>query len=176
MSGHSNIEIKAKCRDAQRIRDMLAAENALFQGLDHQIDTYFCVQKGRLKLREGDIENYLIYYERPDQKKPKASNVTLLPNVRGTDLKKMLSSSIGIKITVEKRREIYFLDNVKVHIDDVKGLGYFVEIEVKSHGRVSQARLVSQCKRYMRLFGVRPEDLISNSYADLLSSIQDHDL
>lgn len=60
MSMHLNVEIKAKCSDPQRIRDILESHGAEHKGLDHQIDTYFRVQNGRLKLREGDIENFLI--------------------------------------------------------------------------------------------------------------------
>ena len=69
-----NVEIKAKCRDAGFIRDYLLSNGAEFKGIDEQTDTYFNVSVGRLKLREGNIENNLIYYERSDQPGPK--NVT----------------------------------------------------------------------------------------------------
>ena len=54
-----NIEIKARCKDLSRIRKILESRNARYIGKDHQIDTYFKVAQGRLKLREGKIENYL---------------------------------------------------------------------------------------------------------------------
>ena len=64
---HINIEIKARSNNQDRIRDILKSKNADFKGIDHQIDTYFNVPKGRLKLREGNIENNLIFYERKNQ-------------------------------------------------------------------------------------------------------------
>lgn len=75
--GHLNVEIKARCNDHEVIREYLKARDADFRGVDHQIDTYFHVPHGRLKLREGEIENFLIHYERSDQDGPKQSHVTL---------------------------------------------------------------------------------------------------
>jgi len=51
---HLNVEIKAKCEDQNKIRNILNTANALFLGVDRQIDTYFKVSHGRLKLREGN--------------------------------------------------------------------------------------------------------------------------
>ena len=67
---HVNVEIKARCDELDRIRNILKELRADFKGTDHQIDTYFRVPSGRLKLREGNIENYLIFYEREDQEGP----------------------------------------------------------------------------------------------------------
>ena len=72
-----NIEIKAKSNNQDMIREILKSKNSDFKGIDHQIDTYFKVNFGRLKLREGQIENYLIYYDRENKEGPKQSNVTL---------------------------------------------------------------------------------------------------
>ena len=66
---HLNIEIKAKCKNKEFVKKILQEKDAKYIGLDHQIDTYFKIDKGRLKLREGDIENYLIYmpYDQEEQ-------------------------------------------------------------------------------------------------------------
>jgi adenylate cyclase class IV len=69
-----NIEIKAKTSDLEFIRDYLKTNKAEFKGTDFQVDTYFNVSHGRLKLREGNIENNLIYYERQDIAGAKESN------------------------------------------------------------------------------------------------------
>ena len=65
-----NVEIKARCEDPRQIRDYLLSHHAIFKGIDHQRDTYFNVSHGRLKLRQGKIENALIHYQRTDQKGP----------------------------------------------------------------------------------------------------------
>src|SRR5678815_5051670 len=102
-----NVEIKARCTNAERIRAYLLANNADFQGIDIQTDTYFNVANGRLKLREGNIENNLIYYERPDNAGPKPSHFQLVKLEDAKGLKEVLSRSIGIKVIVKKRGEIY---------------------------------------------------------------------
>src|SRR3989338_11567539 len=126
---HINIEIKAKSANQQAIREMLTSRNAVFKGTDHQIDTYFNVSNGRLKLREGKIEKFLIYYERENIAGPKQSNVTLYATAPRSSLKRILEKVLGVSVVVDKMREIFFIENVKFHLDRVQGLGTFVEIE-----------------------------------------------
>lgn len=174
---HLNIEIKARCADPARVRDVLRAHHADFRGLDRQIDTYFCVPNGRLKLREGSIECALIHYRRPDQPGPKPSTVTLYkpqsdPMHRAA-LKDLLTQALGVLVVVAKEREIYFIDNVKFHIDTVKSLGHFVEIEaIDADGEIGRERLDEQCRLYMARFGIQDADLIDQSYSDMLLAQQ----
>ncbi len=168
---HYNIEIKAKCSNQDKIRRYLESQQADFKGVDHQVDTYFNVPKGRLKLREGDIENYLIYYDRSDKIGPKSSKVTLFAVEPGTTIKKVLTDSLGVLVVVDKKREIYFIDNVKFHIDIVLGLGTFMEIEARDpDGNIGEVKLNEQCQKYQTELGIIDEDLISVSYSDLLMS------
>jgi adenylate cyclase, class 2 len=167
------IEIKARCRDPLSIEATLKAKNARFVGLDHQIDTYFSVPNGRLKLREGTIENSLIHYNRTNQSGPKQSDVTLLksPNEVKT-LKQILTDSVGILAVVDKKRQIYFIENVKFHIDEVRGLGSFVEIEaIDSENTtvvLSRDVLQQQCQFYIELFNIQESDLLTHSYSDMV--------
>jgi predicted adenylyl cyclase CyaB len=169
--GHINIEIKARCPNPRAIRETLQARHADFRGVDRQIDTYFRVNRGRLKLREGQIENALVYYEREDQAGPKQSEVMLFPSTPGSSLKEILIRSLRILVIVEKEREIYFSDNVKFHIDMVKGLGSFVEIEaIDADGSLGKDKLLAQCQEFLKLFEIAPENLVAVSYSDLLLS------
>ena len=77
--GHVNIEIKARCARTDAIRRMLKQRRADFKGVDHQVDTYFRCAHGRLKLREGNIECSLVYYDREDTAGPKRADVILYP-------------------------------------------------------------------------------------------------
>jgi len=168
---HLSIEIKARCADPQKIRDILQERSADFRGVDHQIDTYFKVNHGRLKLREGEIENYLVYYERENQAGPKQSDVSLFPSTPNSSLKEILTKALGVLIVVEKRREIYFIENVKFHIDTVKNLGSFMEVEaIDVDGSLGKATLLAQCQSFLGLCKILPEDLIVGSYSDLLLS------
>ena len=165
----TNIEIKARCADQESIRTILQGEKAEFKGVDHQIDTYFKVANGRLKLREGTIENHLIFYDRKETKGLKESSILLYDSKPGTTLKAILSKSLGVLAVVDKNREIYFIENVKFHVDSVEGLGTFVEIEaIDDDGSIGKDRLSEQCEHYKQKFGIRAGDLVAASYSDLI--------
>jgi predicted adenylyl cyclase CyaB len=168
---HINIEFKARCKDPESIRKKLLDLNSIFQGKDHQIDTYFKVETGRLKLREGNIENALIHYERPNIADVKKSTILLHhPNPNNTpSLKEILIKTLGVLIIVDKEREIYFIDNVKFHIDQVKLLGTFVEVEaIDSDGSIGVEKLKEQCEYYRNLLGISAKNLVDLSYSDLI--------
>lgn len=172
---HVNIEFKAKCPNPNLIREIMKSKGAKFKGKDHQIDTYFNVLSGRLKLREGNIETSLIHYERLDQEGPKQSNILLHhPDPSNTQtLKDILQKTLGIMIVVDKEREIYFIDNVKFHIDNVRDLGSFIEVEaIDIDGSLGVQKLQRQCAFYLNLFQVSKEDLVAQSYSDLVMDIE----
>ena len=167
--GFTNIEIKARTSRSDAIRSYLLANGAEFKGVDHQKDTYFVVSRGRLKLREGNIENSLIYYQRSNQSGPKPSEFDMLQVTEGNILKELLSNALGIKVVVEKRREIYFIENVKFHLDTLASLGEFLEIEASNkYAEVPIGKLQQQCEFYMKEFEVSKDDLINLSYSDML--------
>ncbi len=172
------IEIKARCSDPLSIETILKAHYADFKGIDHQIDTYFRVSNGRLKLREGNIENTLIHYNRPNQSGPKQSDVTLFKTPQdAAALKKILTDSVGVLAIVDKKRQIYFIENVKFHIDDVVDLGSFVEIEAidseNTQAVLSVETLQKQCQFYMELFNIEKTDLLTSSYSDMIMNVQE---
>lgn len=163
-------EIKAKCHDPDKIKNILLSNSASFKGVDHQIDTYFKVNNGRLKLREGQIENTLIHYQRQNIAGPKKSEVLLYKPEVNSSLKDVLIAANDVLAVVDKKRGIYFIDNVKFHIDQVDQLGSFVEIE--AIGESDYDSLWAQCEKYIKLFDIKEEDLIDCSYSDLLMSLQ----
>ena len=141
------------------------------RGTDTQTDTYFRVPRGRLKLREGTIENALIAYERPDEPSARACDVRLteLTPDAARALRELLEAALSVRVRVRKRREIYFADNVKLHLDQVDGLGTFVEIEAQSRGGVPEpARLLAQAREWRARLGIEDADLEPRSYSDLL--------
>jgi len=164
-----NFEFKARTKDLKKLEKKLLKLNPVFKGEDHQTDTYFNVPKGRLKLREGNIENALIYYERPDTAAPKASAILLYKYLPETSLKEILAKTNGIKAVVDKKRRIYFIENVKFHFDIVNDLGTFIEVEaIDENGQRTLEELEKQCKKYFTFFGLGESDFISRSYCDLI--------
>jgi adenylate cyclase, class 2 len=167
--GHLNVEIKAKCTNHAQIEQILLAYNARFVGLDHQIDTYFKVPNGRLKLREGNIENTLIFYDRPNQAGPKKSDIILYEVQPNVSLKAILEKTNGTLAVVDKQRKIFFIDNIKFHLDDVLGLGQFVEIEaIDENGMFTYEALLQQCSFFMNIFDIQAADLLTHSYSDMI--------
>lgn len=85
----------------------------------------------------------------------------------GNPVKIILSDALGVLPAVDKRREIYFVDNVKIHLDRVRGLGEFVEVEALSQtGNLEKVR--TQAREFQKLFQIASEDFIGESYSDLM--------
>ena len=165
------VELKARTQDHDRLRTLLTEAGADFRGTDHQIDRYYRVPEGRLKLRTGNIERSLIFYRRADQTEAKDSSVSLTrlgSEQEAISLADTLERALGTWVTVDKHREIYFIDNVKFHLDTVAGLGTFVEIEAIGETEAEREALSRQVARYRQLLGIRGEDLVADSYSDRL--------
>jgi len=167
-----NFEFKAKVDELDQYENKLLELNPVFHGLDHQIDTYFNVPIGRLKLREGNIENSLINYDRQDTADMKQSEVILYRHEPDKALKDILVKQLGVKKIVDKKRKIYFIDNVKFHFDTVETLGTFIEVEViDDKDAFTTEQLKEQCDKYFHLFGLSKSQLIDRSYSDLVEKI-----
>lgn len=167
-----NYEFKARVDDATEFEKKLLQLNPVFKGTDYQTDTYFNAPNGRLKLREGNIENALISYNRQDNFGAKQSNVILYKHTADKALKDILVAQLGVKTVVKKKRRIYFIDNVKFHFDEVEPLGSFVEVEaIDMEGKFTIEELKELCDKYFEFFGLKKEDLVDKSYSDLLLAL-----
>jgi predicted adenylyl cyclase CyaB len=164
---HLNFEFKARLNNEQQVRAALKRLDARFIGTDHQVDTYFRVPSGRLKVREGRLENALIFYQRSNLRRARQASVEMMLLPRRNSLRAILARSLGILAVVDKRREIYFVKNVKIHLDRVRRLGKFLEVEAISRaGDVKKIR--SQARQFQELFGITAKDIVAESYSDLI--------
>lgn len=164
-----NFEFKARVHSTDPYEKKLLTLNPEFRGTDHQVDTYFVTGNSRLKLREGNIENALISYNRANTAEAKLSDVFLYKYEPNPSLKLILTEHLGIRKVVDKVRKIYFIDHVKFHFDEVKGLGYFVEVEaIDSNNSFSTEELKEQCDYYFDFLGFDKSMLVDVSYSDLI--------
>jgi predicted adenylyl cyclase CyaB len=164
-----NFEFKARAMDIISLEQKLLVLNPEYIGEDNQVDTYFNVANGRLKLREGNIENALIYYERSNTLGAKQSDILLYQHKPDKALKNILVKLHGIKVVVNKKRKIYFVENVKFHFDIVKELGSFIEVEaIDKTGTIGVTTLKEQCAFYAAFFNIAATDYIACSYSDLI--------
>lgn len=171
---HLNVEIKARVDDLAPIRTWLDVHEATRVGTDTQRDTYLDVPNGRLKVREGTIEQGLIFYKRPDQAGPKPSQVERVDPGEALDgVKTVLQAALSVDVVVEKTRTIYWVDHVKVHLDDVARLGTFVELEaVAPTPNATESELRADCEHLMDQLGLTVEQLVDTSYSDMVRALK----
>lgn len=168
----ANIEIKARCDDlsaARRIAERLATRHV---GVDDQTDTYFVTRRGRLKLRRSSLSGgQLIPYLRPDQPGPKRADYQVLAVPHPDALERTLTELLGVHRVVKKRREIFLVDNVRIHLDEVEGLGSFLELEAVFDGSAeSEREQRHRVAELMKALGVAESDLVDVSYEGLLGA------
>ena len=152
-----NVEFKARVENLDAIREKLRSLNPREVGTDRQRDTYFEVREGRLKLREGLIENSLIFYRRADLAATRDSHVYLSSISNPSELRPVLEAALPIHAIVEKRREIYLVGETKIHLDRVENHGCFLEVEAPNS---------TEADFFFRFFGLEPGALEGRSYAD----------
>jgi predicted adenylyl cyclase CyaB len=164
-----NLELKARCAGLDEVRAVVRRLGARPAGTLRQVDTFFRAPHGRLKLRvpdDGPAE--LIWYDRPDLPGPRASHYHLVQIQDPSGLESALAAALGVRGKVHKRRELFLWDNVRIHLDDVQGLGEFVEFEAVLRSEEEAVRAEAQLAQLVAALGIRPADQLATAYADLL--------
>jgi predicted adenylyl cyclase CyaB len=160
-----NLEIKlkvARLGEFDRIAKRIGKR--VFDGW--QIDTYFRVRSGRLKLRETGSGTELIFYRRPSKRSARLCDYLTVEIDEPRKVKSFLADFLGVKQVVKKHRKVYLYRTARLQLDRVTGLGTFVEIEIPSQGRRPQARRLMKSLR--QRFNLQNELPIPGSYSDLL--------
>ena len=165
----TNIEIKARVRDFPELKRRAEAISDSPLEVIPQEDTFFVTPKGRLKLRVLAADRaQLVYYERPDRDGPKRSDYFIFNTNDPENLKTALKLALGIRGAVKKTRYLYMVGQTRVHLDDVEGLGQFMELEVVLRDDQSDAQGQAIANDLMKKLGIEPTDLIEGAYMDLL--------
>lgn len=166
-----NIEVKARVDDFDGLKARAEALSDQPVKVIPQEDTFFNTEKGRLKLRmQAPDFGCLIYYERRDQDGPKRSDYFLAKTDEPENLKTTLSLALGVRGAVRKTRYLYMVGQTRIHLDEVEGLGHFMELEVVMREGQNDAEGQAIAEDLMRKLGVRKEALIEGAYMDLLES------
>jgi adenylate cyclase class 2 len=168
---HLLVELKAKVDGLQNVRNKLIQCGAKRVGVFHQVDTYYRVPIGRLKLRkvEGKTEVQLIYYEREDVAMPKRSSVFIIAVPQPETFEEILNCIMEINVVVDKIREIYVYEGIQIHLDDVGRLGSFVEFELVTSRDVGQQKGdLLRLDAFRERLGISQQCLVNGSYSDLI--------
>ena len=168
-----NVEIKAILRDRKSAelvaRQLSGASPVIIQ----QEDIFFHCDNARLKLRIFDsMHGELIHYKRPEVQGPRVSQYTIACTQDPQGLLAILTVTLGRTGTVKKRRTLYLIGQTRVHLDEVEGLGDYLELEVVLRPEQSAAEGEAIAQEFLTHFGIAPSDLIAKPYVELLEQSQ----
>ncbi len=166
-----NVEIKARLQEpdavAARARELADGPGTVIK----QKDTFFICPAGRLKLREfGDGTGELIFYRRPDRTGPKVSDYALAPTPDAAALLAVMKAALPVRGVVAKTRTLLMCGRTRIHLDEVEGLGPFLELEVVLREGEAVADGEAEARRLLAGLGVAEDDLVEGAYIDLLAS------
>ena len=160
-----NLEIKVKLSSHKEVKSILKKNKIQFKELLIQEDIYYKVDKGILKLRIEDDNQTLIFYDRNEKSKKRWSDYHLL-EINKTDGTEYLKRFLDVLVIVNKKRELYLYNNTRIHLDNVKNLGYFLELETVVLNGLKDAE--KRFNHLLDLLNLRDKKEIRASYKDLL--------
>lgn len=183
-----NIELKGRYTDLSSAKAVAESLGAILHASETQRDTYFRASAGRLKLRErwpdpasgfsgGDRDTAspaaeLIWYHRSDEPTARGSDYTRTPVGDADGLRTTLAGALGVIVEVSKHRTVYLLDNVRIHFDNVRGLGTFLEFEAVMDATRTEPAEHQKLVDLQRAFHITPTDVLSHSYSDMLANVR----
>jgi len=171
-----NIEIKASVPDLGSIRERAAAlASGPAQVLD-QVDTFFVVARGRLKVRAfTDGAGELIAYDRADEPGPKQSTYARVECRDAAALSEALARVLPVRGVVVKRRELFLVGRTRIHLDRVEALGSFVELEVVLAEDEPPERGQHEARELIDLLKISEDGMVAEAYIDLLERAASHE-
>jgi predicted adenylyl cyclase CyaB len=165
----ANIEIKARVYDFAALQQKAEQLSDTPCRVITQLDTFFNCPNGRIKLRElGPQHGQIVYYQRADVSGPKHSEYLIFETDDPTGLKTVLSKAYGVRGVVSKVRHLYMVGQTRIHLDEVHGLGQFIELEVVLRPEQNDAEGQLIAEDLMQKLGINPADLIETAYMDLI--------
>ncbi len=164
-----NIEIKARASDFDRQMQLAARMADAGPEVIRQHDTFFLTPRGRLKLRRiPDQDGQLIYYERPDRSGPKECKYFITRTHEPGLVEQILGEVLGVLGVISKTRTLYLVGQTRIHLDEVRGLGRFIELEVVLESEQDPADGERIARRLMDRLSITEKDLVRGAYIDLL--------
>jgi adenylate cyclase class IV len=163
-----NVEFKAELRDPNLAISIALALGARHVGTLDQTDTYYRVPSGRLKKREtvGEPTEWILYH-RPDTTSAKLSEFTVYGEEEAAE--RFGTAPMPVWVVVKKMRELFLLDNVRIHLDAVEKLGNFLEFEALVRPGRSRPTCESAVAKLRADFSPAIGGAIATSYSDMIA-------
>jgi predicted adenylyl cyclase CyaB len=166
----SNIEIKARLIDRAAAEVVAARLSDSGPNLIVQEDVFFHCTGARLKLRIlGPGEGELIRYQRSDAAEVRLSRYSIARTSDPEVLRDILSASLETAGVVRKTRTLYLVGRTRIHLDQVEGLGDFLELEVVLGAGQSEEEGKRVASALLAQFGITNQEWESEAYIDLLA-------
>lgn len=175
MDPRRNVELKARDPDPAATLAAALAHGARDEGVLEQRDTYFAAREGRLKLREerragAEPRAQLIAYARADAAAARTSSYRLAPVADPDALRAALAAALGVTGVVAKRRRLLLWEGVRIHLDEVEGLGSWVELEAVAPDGSDLAPEHAKVAELRAVLGMADECVVAEGYAALLGA------
>ncbi len=168
-----NIELKIGVKKFKTVVLLLKKIGAHRKSVLIQKDTYFNCDNGRLKLRETNNKFFeLIKYSRPDKCSSKLSNYEIEKLTRGQMRKKKtgLGHTLGIVAVVDKKRDLWMAGHTRIHLDSVKKLGKFLELETVI-SNISEKSAHKEHQQMIRNLELSKYKKYPQSYSDMILGV-----
>jgi predicted adenylyl cyclase CyaB len=166
----TNIEVKAILTNRAQAESVAARLSDACPETIHQEDFFFGCDRGRLKLRVfAPDRGEIIRYDRANVAGARCSHYLIARTPDPQVLLDILRATLGRTGVVKKTRVLYLIGQTRVHIDEVDGLGEFLELEVVLRPGQSEIEGKSIAMALLSEFGIGQEQLIAEAYIDLLT-------
>ncbi len=162
----TNLEIKVPVQNLKKLINIVESHNGKKIYSSRQVDVYYKIPDGRLKIRNSSGEKSIIYYKRNEDGKERWSNFEVIKVNNPEEWIKFFDKFLERLIVVDKHRTLYHLENTRIHFDKVKNLGNFVELETKVVTSKKDAR--KEFEKILNLLGLKTDNQILNSYSNLI--------
>jgi adenylate cyclase class 2 len=169
-----NLEAKFRVDDAALARRRAEAIGFTMRATLNQRDTFFNVANGKLKLREEADGAALIHYDRVGEGSLDVSDYDIVPVATPGPLREILTAALGVLAEVRKRRTLLLRRNVRLHLDQVAGLGSFGEIEAVIAAGESSRLYQDEVAELLSVLEIAADKQIRKSYFELMSGEVSH--
>ena len=165
MLPYKDFTLKAHLANAEAIASTLLAMGASFVGEDHQHDTYFRAQNGKLKFRHGTLGTLITHYERIAVGSLEKTHVYRYDvNPSEAEVQQLFATSERLGET-HKIRKQYQFQNVTIHLDKLPNGENYIEVEAKDYSNsFSELDLQTQCKALFEKLDISNNAFVKTGY------------
>lgn len=173
------VELKVEVKDSQRVERLLESLGARFEGQEQQLDIYYSAPHRDFKITDEALrlrrsfhssrtEECYLTYKGPKLDALSKSREELNVMIEGWEEAQSLLQSLGfIEVgRVSKLRRGYRLTDFVLSLDQVEGLGNFLEVETRAEGSYDQ--ILEQAFELLKKLGLDQHEVIRESYLELL--------